>query len=756
MKETRSVVRRITEQQSSTTPPQLILNRHCSECEFQSRCRQLSIEKDDLSLLSGISEKERKKQHNKGIFSVTQLSYTFRPRRRSKSSSSKPEKYYPALKALAIREGKIHIAGKPELNISGTPIYFDVEGVPDRDFYYLIGLRFKSGESLIQRSFWANEMIDEREIWISFIETLTNIDTPQLIHYGAYESTFLKRMKNRYAGVVDSSSFVDQLIATSTNLLSIFYAQIYFPTYSNGLKEIARHLGYDWTDKDASGFNALLLRTKWEYTRDPDIQQKLGTYNAEDCEALEKVSAVVSRLCSRQDESVIPKDNSIVHIDSMKRESPYRFQKNDFKLPELEYINQSAYWNYQRDKIYVRSSKRLKRVSEIAAKSSDRDLPINKVIECKWPVPARCPKCNNRKVYKWARRSKIVQDLKIGPTSIKRWTVKYLYHLYICRQCGSQFNPPQRHWTRSKYGANLRSYIIYQIIELHLPQRLVGQSINQLYGFNLGHDVIVNQKMYASRLYNHTYEAILNKIMNGKLIHVDETKISLKGKGAFVWVFTNLEEVAYIHTETREGDVAQSLLKDFKGVLVSDFYAAYDSINCPQQKCLIHLIRDLNDEILKHPFNEELKELVRDFAELAKPMIETIDRFGLKTHFLRKHKIYVERFYKRLAAHKYQSDIALKYKKRFDRNRDKLFTFLDYDGVPWNNNNAEHAIKAFATLRKVIGGTSSNRGMRDYLTLLSICETCKYKGISFLDFLRSGEKDIDEFIQNKSKTISVW
>src|SRR5262249_24110018 len=79
------------------------------------------------------------------------------------------------------------------------------------------------------------------------------------------------------------------------------------------------------------------------------------------------------------------------------------------------------------------------------------------------------------------------------------------------------------------------------------------------------------------------------------------------------------------------------------------------------------------------------------------------------------------------------------FKKRFEKNRDKLFTFLDYDGIPWNNNNAEHAIKAFAVLRKNIDGMSTEKGMREYLTLLSICETCKYTGASFLDFLRSGE-----------------
>ena len=68
-----------------------------------------------------------------------------------------------------------------------------------------------------------------------------------------------------------------------------------------------------------------------------------------------------------------------------------------------------------------------------------------------------------------------------------------------------------------------------------------------------------------------------------------------------------MEEVAYFYTPTREGSTIQSMFKNFSGVLVTDFYAAYDAIECPQQKCLIHLIRDLNEELLKHPYDDELK-----------------------------------------------------------------------------------------------------------------------------------------------------
>src|SRR2546426_1071159 len=64
---------------SSPSPPDLVLNRHCAECEFQVRCRKIAVEKDDLSLLAGMSAKERERHRSKGIFTVNQLSYTFRP-----------------------------------------------------------------------------------------------------------------------------------------------------------------------------------------------------------------------------------------------------------------------------------------------------------------------------------------------------------------------------------------------------------------------------------------------------------------------------------------------------------------------------------------------------------------------------------------------------------------------------------------------------------------------------------------------------
>jgi hypothetical protein len=275
--------------------------------------------------------------------------------------------------------------------------------------------------------------------------------------------------------------------------------------------------------------------------------------------------------------------------------------------------------------------------------------------------------------------------------------------------------------------------------------------LNKLFDLHIPVGKVTAFKQGAAKAYEESYNSLVKSLCSGRLLHADETKVSVKGKTGFVWVCANLEEVAYIYSDTREGDLLHALLKDFTGVLVSDFYAAYDGIRCPQQKCLIHLIRDLNDDVLKHPYDEELKQLAQAFAGLVRPMVETVDRHGLKSHFLRKHRASVGRFYRQLSTMALRSEAAVKLRDRFQKNREKLFTFLSFDGVPWNNNNAEHAVKAFATLRNVIGGSATEKGIREYLILLSICETCKYKGLDFLDFLRSGEKNIDTFASSRKR-----
>ncbi len=192
MGKARSVLKSIGDLVEQPSPPVPILNKHCAECIFAGRCARIAKEADDLSLLSKMSALERQRYHQRGILTVTQLSHTFRHRRGSRRGHDH------ALKALAIRKNQIHVLGAFALSNSGTPVYFDVEGDPDRDFYYCVGLRFENGAETQERSFWANETTDEETMWIGCLACLSEIENPRLIHYGSFESAFLQQTKKRY------------------------------------------------------------------------------------------------------------------------------------------------------------------------------------------------------------------------------------------------------------------------------------------------------------------------------------------------------------------------------------------------------------------------------------------------------------------------------------------------------------------------------------------------------------------------------
>jgi hypothetical protein len=89
------------------------------------------------------------------------------------------------------------------------------------------------------------------------------------------------------------------------------------------------------------------------------------------------------------------------------------------------------------------------------------------------------------------------------------------------------------------------------------------------------------------------------------VLHIDETEIKLRTGTGYIWVCANADAAIYIFRPSREGDFLRHMLNGFGGVLVSDFYAAYDGLGCTQQRCLIHLMRDMNRAILDNPFDQD-------------------------------------------------------------------------------------------------------------------------------------------------------
>jgi hypothetical protein len=690
-----------------------------------------------------MTAKDRAKCNAKGISTITQLSYGYRPRRRKRTKpdaerAAKSAKHIDQvakndhkLKALAIKKNQIHVVGTPSLTLKGIPVFLDVEGMPDRDFYYLVGVRYDCDGEQVEQSFWADGPESECEIWENCFQALKAIGNAQIVSYGAYETRFLKQMKARYVQVPDNAEFIDRLIETSVNLLGCIYGKVYFPTYSNSLKEVGPYLGFDWAWPHGSGAAAPLLRRAWELGADDALKSNLISYNMDDCRAAETVTQALLRICGGE--------SGIEAVDVGSLEVSFRstFGKFDGALPEFEKINNAAYWDYQRSKVYARTNKTIRRTNK---KSQDRK--INTGVDKQMTVgdtPKTCPGCQGIRIWTERSKSNLIYDLKFTRRGIKRWVILYRYTIYRCGECGKTINVYIR---RSRFGPNLRAFIGYLLLELRLSNQNVAEHVSSLFNLPLTKAIVNRIKSELAEKYIPTYRGILSQIAKGTLVHADETKGVVKGGGHYIWVFANLTTVAYVYSETREATILEESLDGFSGVLVSDFYAAYDLVPCAQQKCLIHLMRDLNEDLHKNPFDDELKDIAGRFGALLREIVETIDTYGLKARHLRKHKKPAGRFIEHVVAMKCTTEAALALKQRIEKNREKLFTFLDYDGVPWNNNNAEHAVRAFTRVRNAMT-TGTPNGHREYAILLTIQQTLRCRGRGFLEFLRSGKTEID-------------
>ena len=264
-----------------------------------------------------------------------------------------------------------------------------------------------------------------------------------------------------------------------------------------------------------------------------------------------------------------------------------------------------------------------------------------------------------------------------------------------------------------------------------------------MFGLVFPHDVVYKAKTHIATRYNTLCAEILQDVLASPIIHIDETSVKLRDRRGYVWVIATMDMVYYFYKPSREGSFLQEMLSQFSGILISDFYSAYDSLRCKQQKCLLHLVRDIDDDVLRNPLDAELKNIAQQFGTLLRTIIQTIDRHGLKRRHLRKHEWDARQFLDSVASRNFSSELACKYQKRFQKSGEKMFTFLEHDSVPWNNNNAEHAIKRFAKYRRDADGRFTERTLQEYLILATVFETCAFNNVNVLEFMLTRETTLE-------------
>lgn len=623
----------------------------------------------------------------------------------------------------------------------------NIEGIPDLQSYYLIGLLVCEGNTSKHYSCWADTIQDERKIWRQFLEKVAQFPGTPIYHYGSYEPKAIEKLTQRYK--TDSTHLKNRLV----NINSYIYGKVYFPVRSNQLKEIGNFIGAKWTSPDASGLQSLVWRHHWEESRKEEYKQKLVTYNLEDCEAL--------RLLTDELFKIGHSAHSISEVDFADQSKDLATEIGRQIHSQFKTILKSAHFGYDQNKITFRKNH-----------NTECDLPqkrkhgVKKGYEGqrkKRPKPTRivqvqadkvCPICKSkqfRQTDRVARR--LIIDVVSTRNGLRKNITEFVGVYGWCTACGKNYAPSdirkQNHSTL--YGHGLKALLIYLRVALRLPYESIIDLLEELLGETVHSGSFSEFIKGFARYYNDTEQMITNHLLQSPFIHADEITINIMGDNQYVWVFTDGTYVVFKRRETREADLVHKFLVDYKGTLVSDFYPGYDAVECNQQKCWVHLIRDLNKDLLAAPFDIEFETFVSEVRNLIIPIMEAVQKYGLKKRNLNKFQQDIEKFYARVIIDKfYKSDLVKKYQKRFVRYQNSLFTFLEQDGIPWHNNAVERAIRHIAKQRAISSSFSASV-MDGYLVLLGIRQTCRFLGKSFFKFLFSGEKDLDKFKSIKKR-----
>ncbi|OFZ96718.1 MAG: hypothetical protein A3H35_07935 [Betaproteobacteria bacterium RIFCSPLOWO2_02_FULL_62_17] len=722
---------------SSPQAPDPILNKHCPVCEFQHLCRPVAERNDSISLLGGIGTKDLLRYERKGIFTIKQLSSLYRPRKRRRHTRLQPVTHKFELQALALRTGHIYLDGEPiPIPQSDTEIYFDIEALPDIQYNYLIGAVVCTAGKARVFQFWADQRSDEASVWCDFLALIARYPGCPLFHYGGFERLMIKRLGTLYG------TLVEPIVQRLVNINSCIFGKIYFPVRSNSLKDICRFIGLSWTSPEASGLQSLAWRYRYDDTGDQQCRDLLLTYNREDCENLRGLTKKLRDIAAQG-----PHSPEVRFADAGK--ASLTEEVSDV-VGSLNQLLRSAHGSYEQTKIVLkRSATAGKRGDNPQLSRPGRRPSQGKIYKVVHVRPGRtCPRhpgvaLNPRS----AEAFRTITDLVFTSRGVRKTIVQYVGNTGYCAVCNNEYSPPsiRRLGRQQKYGSGLQAWATYHRMALRLPFDKISQLLEDVFHVQIPPNHIYNLVSHFSQNYVVTERRLLAKILASPVVYVDETTINIQGTSQYVWVITDGRHVVFRQTESREATIIHHLFDGYSGVLCTDFYPGYDSIDCAQQKCWAHLIRDLNDDLRKTPFDAELECFVSSVRNLIVPIFGTMDESGLKSRRLRKFRKSVDRFYReQIVGKTYRSDLVATYQKRFAKYRDKLFVFIDRDGVPWNNNMAERALRHIAVQRK-ISGSFGKHGILPYLLLLGVTQSCRFQNKSLLQFLVSGKKDIDLF-----------
>lgn len=351
------------------------------------------------------------------------------------------------------------------------------------------------------------------------------------------------------------------------------------------------------------------------------------------------------------------------------------------------------------------------------------------------PVYARqCPLCGGQDLEPTDQyEDHIVADL---PEPKIEW---HRYRRYFCRCRGCQHTCQGRgdlELPGAHIGPRARLLTCYGRAHLGISLGKTGDLLHDFFGLTVSRAGLLGHLHWGGTLFAPVVEQLLELLRQSPVVQGDETGWRINGQTAWAWCFRDPRLALFLIDRHRSRAVIERVLgPSFAGTLVSDFYAAYNGLECPKQRCLVHLLRELaklRDELpwqSVRAFIQPLIDLFQDALRLGKER----EKLGAEGFAAGRQRIW-ERFDELLlTTHTRQADCQRIWKRLF-KHCEELFTFLDDPRVPADNNGSERDIRSLAAARNDGGTHRSDESAAAFARIKSVIVTGMKNGVRFITY----------------------
>jgi transposase len=330
--------------------------------------------------------------------------------------------------------------------------------------------------------------------------------------------------------------------------------------------------------------------------------------------------------------------------------------------------------------------------------------------------------------------TRVVEDIVPARVVVTQYVVKRRY----CCRCRKQVSPQIPNVIggggKERFGLRLMLLVV-SLKLLGTSYEKIGSLLKLLFDLDLTEAAMLHCVMAVADAFGPRYEQLKEELIKEKSIHGDETSWRIKGRNHWLWAFLGRWSVIYEVDRSRGKDVPKRVLGDYRGIVVSDSWPAWNHIGARWQRCLVHYLRELEDTIRYKspgrdfiPFRKKLRRILRDAIRMADDEKDHGERMRAKVRL----EARVDELISSYSSSKERNCARLL--KRLRRERGMLFTFLEEDGIDWNNNAAERALRSSVVIRKITYGNQSDEGAHAHAVLMSIKETCVLRKENFFDY----------------------